>query len=214
MKRTNNYYTGIIKQLICLPATLLFLSQRRTVSKYAFNSCVILVLFFICTKAEGQRYRLSSSHISFYSSAPLEDIEAHNEQAQSIFDIKTGEIAFIVPIKGFQFRKSLMQEHFNENFMESHKYPDAQFEGKLTGFQADASDTQKVTAEGKLTIHGVTHHVEVPGKVTVGNPQIKMNAEFPVKVADYNIEIPRIVFYNIAEVVDVTVNFTYEPYNQ
>lgn len=191
---------------------IISLSKQKCLSKGL--PLVFLSLFFAFIQAEAQRYRLSSSEISFYSSAPLEDIAAHNTQAQSIFDISTGEIAFVVPIKGFQFRKSLMQEHFNENFMESDQYPHASFEGKLVGFEANNSSTQQVTAEGKLTIHGMTHDVKIPGEVKVGNGQIQMNAKFPVKVADYEIEIPKVVFYNIAEVVDVTVKFNYEPYQQ
>lgn len=175
---------------------------------------LILPLLLAYTQAEAQRYRLSSSEISFYSSAPVEDIEAHNKQAQSIFDASNGEIAFVVPIKGFQFEKSLMQEHFNENYMESDKYPHAKFEGQLKGFQADVASTQQVTAEGKLTIHGVTHQVKIPGEVTMGGQRIQMYAKFPIKLEDFNIEIPKVVFYNIAEVVDVTVNFTYESYQQ
>lgn len=175
---------------------------------------IILSLLLAYTQAEAQRYRLSSSEISFYSSAPMEDIEAHNQQAQSIFDASSGEIAFVVPIKGFQFKKSLMQEHFNENYMESEKFPHAKFEGKLVGFQADASGTQQVTAEGKLTIHGVTHPVKIPGEITMSEGQAQMRAKFPIKLEDWKIEIPKVVFYNIAEIVDVTVNFTYEPYHQ
>ncbi len=175
-------------------------------------SCYLLIVisFFLISTAEAQRYRLTSSEISFFSSAPMEDIEAHNKKAQSIFDTGSGEIAFVVPIKGFQFKKSLMQEHFNENYLESDKYPHAKFEGNLQGFQPDKPGKQTVTAKGELTIHGVTHSVEVPGEIEMNGSQIKMKAKFPVKVADYDIEIPTIVFYNIAEVVEVTVNFAYE----
>lgn len=212
-KITSAKRVSSLKKCILTKELNLLLSR----SIFASRLLQILTLTLValtCTQAEAQRYRLNSSEISFYSSAPLEDIEAHNKQAQSIFDVETREIAFIVPIKGFQFKKSLMQEHFNENFMESDQYPTAKFEGKLKGFQSDVSGKQKVTAEGKLTIHGVTHNVDVLGEVVVANPQIQMNAKFPVKLADYQIEIPKVVFFNIAEVVDVTVNFTYEPYSQ
>lgn len=198
---------------VCHPDTGKTLSAAKPEGTYFMAFLVVMVVTitaFTFTTAQAQRYRLVNSEISFFSSAPLEDIEAHNSKAQSIFDAKTGEIAFIIPIKGFQFAKSLMQEHFNENFMESDKYPTAKFEGELSGVYPEMIGKQKATAKGKLTIHGVTHEVEIPGEVNIRPDQITMNAKFPIKVADYNIEIPRVVFYNIAEEVEVTVNFTYE----
>ncbi|MEK6478404.1 YceI family protein [Catalinimonas sp. 4WD22] len=157
----------------------------------------------------AQKYRLSSSEVSFFSEAPMEDIEAHNTESRSIFDASTGDIAFVVPIKGFEFEKSLMQEHFNENYMESDKYPNAKFEGKLEGYEAGKS-VQQVTAKGQMTIHGVTHEIEIPGTVKNNSSGISMQASFPIKVADYDIKIPKIVFYNIAEEVEVSVNFQYQ----
>lgn len=184
------------------------------------NILVVLAigLSLVCTPAHAQKYRLSSSEVSFFSDAPMEDIEAFNKDTKSIFDASSGEIAFVVPIKSFAFEKSLMQEHFNENYLESDKYPDAKFEGKLHGYEAGKSgaggDTQQVTAKGKLTIHGVTHEVEVPGTIKINGSGLEMQAVFPVKVADYDIKIPKIVFYNIAEEVEVRVNFQYQPYAQ
>lgn len=162
----------------------------------------------------SQRYQLETSEISFYSDAPLEDIEAETTEAQSIFDASNGEIAFRVPIQSFQFKKSLMQEHFNENYLESDKYPHATFEGKLQGFSAEKTGSQSVTAAGKMTIHGVTQPIEVEGTIQPEGEGWEMKATFPITVADYKIKIPKVVFYNIAEVVDVTVHFTYRPYAQ
>lgn len=170
----------------------------------------IVCLLYAMQPVHAQRYKLTSGEISFYSEAPVEDIEATNKQIQSIFDAATGELAYIVKIKGFQFEKSLMQEHFNENYLESDKYPTATFEGKITDFSPEQPGKQQVTAKGTLTIHGLSHPVEIPGVITKEGNMLKMNAEFPVKLADYDIEIPKIVFYNIAEVVDVTVNLTYQ----
>lgn len=180
--------------------------------KYFLITAVFVSSHFFST-AHAQKYRLSSSEVSFFSDAPMEDIEAYNKDTKSIFDAGTGEIAFVVPIKGFEFEKSLMQEHFNENYLESDKYPDAKFEGKLQGYEAGKSK-QEVTARGKLTIHGVTHEVEVPGTIITNGSGMEMKATFPIKVADYDIDIPKIVFYNIAEEVEVRVNFQYQPYAQ
>jgi len=175
---------------------------------------LIFTWLLLCSTSvvQAQKYRLSDSEVSFYSDAPLEDIEAYNAEAKSIFDAETGEIAFVVPIKKFEFKKALMQEHFNENYLESDQYPNAKFEGKLKNFNTDKT-VQEVVASGKLSIHGVTQQVEVPGTVRQHPSGFEMKATFPVKVADYNIKIPKMVFYNIAEEVEVRVNFQYQPYD-
>ncbi|MEQ9439189.1 MAG: YceI family protein [Cyclobacteriaceae bacterium] len=172
---------------------------------------IIPLLGMLGNHSHAQRYRLASCEVSFYSEAPLENIEAVTVDAQSAFDSSSGEVAFLIPIRGFQFEKALMQEHFNENYLESEKYPNATFEGELEGFQPDISEEQTVTAKGKLTIHGVTREVEVPGTIQPANGNWEMQATFPISVADYKIKIPKVVFYNIAETVDVTVQFTYQP---
>jgi polyisoprenoid-binding protein YceI len=109
------------------------------------------------------------------------------------------------------FAKSLMQEHFNEKYMESEKFPKATFQGKLTGFDLTKSGSQEVRAQGKLTIHGVTRDIDVPGTIEVAGKKITMKSKFMVKVADYDITIPQLLFQNIAEQVEVTVDFTYKP---
>ena len=176
-----------------------------------YRLLLITCLLILSEIAFAQRYRLVSSHLSFFSKAPLEDIEAHTQQATSLFDAASAEIAFLVPVRSFQFEKSLMQEHFNENYLESEKYPNATFEGKLQGFEAESSEKQEVTAQGTFTIHGVTQRVEIPGEVQLQEDSLHMQATFPVKLEDYNIKIPKIVFYNIAETVEVEVQFTYQP---
>ncbi len=159
--------------------------------------------------AFAQRYRLVSSHVSFFSEAPMEDIAAHTEKAKSLFNAASAEIAFVVPIRSFQFEKSLMQKHFNENYLESEQYPNASFEGTLSDFNAESTQKQAVTARGKFTIHGVTHDVDIPGQVHLRGDSLHMQAAFPIKLEDYDIKIPKVVFYNIAEVIDVDVQFSY-----
>lgn len=160
----------------------------------------------------AQRFISEKNHVSFYSKAPMEDIEAHTYKSKSIFDTETGEIVFSVPINTFQFRKSLMQGHFNEKYLESHKYPRATFKGKVVGFK-NSSGKQTATAEGSLEIHGVTKKISVEGEIDVSSGQITVRSSFPVRVADYDIKIPKLVVANIAEVVDVKVEFIYVPYD-
>jgi polyisoprenoid-binding protein YceI len=167
------------------------------------------MMISICSSA--QKYVIEKSHVSFFSDAPLEDITANNKKSTSIFNTATNDIAFSIPIKEFQFQKSLMQEHFNEKYLESDKFPKSTFQGKISGYDANVAGAQNAKASGKLTIHGVTKDVEIPGTIEKQGDKLILKSKFKVRVADYNIEIPSLVFQNIAEVVEVTVDFTYKP---
>jgi polyisoprenoid-binding protein YceI len=163
----------------------------------------------------AQVYTAKSGEVSFHSEAPLENIDAVNHAPNSVLNTETREIAFLVPIRKFIFKKSLMQEHFNEKYMESDKYPSASFKGRINEAVNFSSDGEsKVTATGKMTIHGVEREVTVPGTVTVKNGEISIQAAFTVKVKDYNITIPKLMFQNIAESIDVKVNIHYTPYKK
>ncbi len=158
-------------------------------------------------------YLASECKVSFFSSAPLEDIEAVSTRATSALNGSDGSIAFKIPIKSFEFPNKLMQEHFNENYMESDKYPEAQFAGKIV--EIDRIDLKKpadytVTVKGDMTIHGVKKPVETKGVLSIKpDGTIHANSKFPVAVADYNVKIPTMVVKNIAEVVEVKVNAVY-----
>ena len=173
---------------------------------------VMPLLFLLFGYTNGQSFKSSESEIVFFSSAPLEDIKATNVKGTGLFNAGTGAIAFVVPIKGFQFRKSLMQQHFNENYMESGKYPQATFEGRLKGYNPQMAGSQEVLAEGRMTIHGVTNNISIKGQLTKLDRNIEMQSKFWIKVADYDIDIPRVVFYNIAEEVEVTVMFRFQEF--
>jgi polyisoprenoid-binding protein YceI len=174
-------------------------------------SMVFLVLcVFYSSGLKAQKFRSESSTVHFYSDAPMEDIEASNPDGKSVIDISSGRLVFSIPIKSFSFEKSLMQEHFNENYLESDKYPDATFKGELMDFDPAVMEWQKVKARGIMDIHGVERNIEVEGDIQISGGKIKIKAEFPIALKDYKIKIPKVVFYNIAEVVDVTITFEYE----
>jgi polyisoprenoid-binding protein YceI len=172
---------------------------------------LLIILLIISATAQAQKYTVEKSLITFFSDAAIEDIKADNKKASGIFNAATGEIVFSVPISEFKFAKSLMQEHFNEKYMESDKFPKATFQGKLQSYDANAKEPQQATAVGKMTIHGVTKDVEIPGKIETVNNNLKMNAKFMVKLADYKITIPQLLWQNIAEQVEVTIDFTFKP---
>lgn len=170
---------------------------------------LLLALLTALSPAHAQsKYMTKAGQASFFSSAPIENIEARNQQVAAVLNLGTGQLAFVVPIKGFVFKRSLMQEHFNENYLESDKFPKATFSGRFVGFEAATLATagpHQVQVEGDLTIHGVTHHVQVPATVELKGGQLLAQSTFPVTIADYNIKIPRLVVKNIAEVVSVRV---------
>ena len=152
-------------------------------------------------------------NISFYSSAPLEDIEAKTSNGTSVITTTKNEFFFLVPIKSFTFKSSLMQEHFNENYMESDKYADARFSGKVN----ETIDWKKdgvynVTVTGKLTVHGVDKDRTIPGTITVKNGTISILTKFDISCKEHGIKIPSMMSEKIAETVAVTVNGAYTPF--
>ena len=151
-------------------------------------------IWFSVHSAQAQKYILHEGTITFFSEAAIEDIKADNKKVSSIFNISSGEIAFSIPINEFQFEKKLMQQHFNEKYMESEKYPRSTFSGKLEGFSNSTAGDQSVKAIGKLTIHGVTKAVEIPGTVNFTSDSISMKSIFIIVLADYKIKIPQLLW--------------------
>ena len=176
---------------------------------------LLLFLFlglFLTTNA--QKLMTKNGYIGFYSHTPVEDIKGDNNQVASVLDISTGEVAFQVLIKSFRFEKALMEEHFNENYLESEKFPRSTFKGKITNLAAvDFTKPGKydVTVEGDLNIHDVTNKVSVKGNIEVVPGGIIANSKFNIVPEDYKIKIPAVVRNNIAKVIEVTVALKYTP---
>ena len=147
-------------------------------------------------------------NIDFFSSTPIEDIKAINSQVSCVLNKTTGEFAFQVPIKGFVFKNALMQEHFNENYLESDLYPKSVFKGKIIDWEKiNLSDKAvDVIIDGELTIHGVKKNIKESGKIWYTKDKIMGECSFDIAVADYNIKIPRIVRQNIAKIIKISVD--------
>ncbi len=158
------------------------------------------------------KYATRNGEISFFSHTAVEDIDAVNHKATSVLDAATGAMEFAVLIKGFEFEKALMQEHFNENYMESNTYPKATFKGKVAGVTAEqlkTAATYEVTVSGELTIHGVAKPVSSKGTlVSDGKGAVKASSDFIVKPADHGIKVPGGV--NVAEEIQVKVRIDYQ----
>ncbi|HEY0740516.1 MAG TPA: YceI family protein [Chryseosolibacter sp.] len=171
---------------------------------------LLTLLIFTSTLVTAQKMTVEKSKVVFFSDAAIEDITADNKKASGLFNQDNGEIVFSIPMSAFKFAKALMQEHFNEKYMESEKFPKATFQGKVEGYNKNLN-SQSVKAIGKMTIHGVTKDVEIPGTITKQGNKLQMNTKFMVKLADYNITIPQLLWQNIAEQVEVTADFTFKP---
>lgn len=157
----------------------------------------------------AQKYMTQNGVISFFSSTPIEDIEAVNNQVSAVVNSETGEIAAVLLLKAFNFEKALMQEHFNEKYVESDKFPKSVFKGRILEFDKLNLNEEKgqVILKGELTIHGITNSIVVDGLLSQDGTSINLLLEFNVNVADYNIKIPKTVRDNIADNIKVTVKF-------
>jgi polyisoprenoid-binding protein YceI len=178
---------------------------------------ITALTIFLSLSIQAQIYtaKAGSTSISFYSEAPLENIEAVNKSASIVLKTTTNEIQMSVSIQNFKFKNALMEEHFNENYMETTKYPKAVFKGKINeAVDYTKEGETKVTITGKMEIHGVTKDITIDGAMTKAGSDLKLFSKFKIKVADYNIKVPSMYVKNIAEVVDVTFNTVLEPYQK
>lgn len=177
---------------------------------------VTIVIAAIMTNgmAQATKYMTRSGHINFFSHAPIEDITADNYEVGSIIDAATGEMVFTLRMTGFEFEKKLMQQHFNENYVESDKFPKATFKGIITNNEKvdySTPGTFSVNVKGDLTIHGVSKTLQTPGTIEVTSDGLKASSKFIIKPSDFDIRIPGIMRNKIAEEIEVTVNMAYEP---
>lgn len=171
-------------------------------------------LALFVNQADGQIYFTKQGKIHFYSKTKMEAIEASNKTANAVIDAGSGKVEFGVTIKGFRFEKALMEQHFNENYMESEKYPKATFKGKIddlasVNFTKDGSYGVNVT--GDMTIHGVTKKMTIPGQIIVAKGKVSVKSKFDVVYSDFNIEIPGVVKENFTKSMAVDLEAALEP---
>jgi polyisoprenoid-binding protein YceI len=173
------------------------------------NKLLLLSLAFVgcMASAKAQVYASKAANLRFFSETPIENIEAVSNTTVGVLATDKNSLQFSVFIKSFVFDKALMQEHFNENYMESETYPKATFSGIVSGISDWSKEgTYDVTATGDLTIHGVTQKRTIPGKITISGESIVVESKFMVKCVDHKIEIPKIVIQKIAEEIEVSLN--------
>jgi polyisoprenoid-binding protein YceI len=182
---------------------------------------VITLVFAVCvgTTSFAQQFFTKNGKINFDATSPSspEKIVGINRTATCVIDIKTGAIQFAVLMKGFEFERALMEEHFNENYVESSKFPKSEFKGKLkdienVNFSKDG--TYNIKVKGDLTMHGETKEIETTGKLLIQGGKINASADFSVKLSDYKISIPGLVADKVAKVATISVNCSLEPFKK
>jgi len=178
------------------------------------------MLFAFATNAQEKNYdntfATTSGKVHFFSKSPLEDIEAVTQKAIGVFDTKTKKVQAKLPISSFEFKQKLMQEHFNENYLESDKYPYAILDGVIVeDIDYTKDGVREVTLKGDLTVHGVKKPRDIKVKITVksGVP-VNVVSEFSIQLVDHKIKIPKAVLLNIAEVIKVDLNFDMAKYEK
>ncbi len=167
---------------------------------------VVLITTLLPASLTAQKYITRNGSISFFSKTLMENIEAHNNQVNVALDFSDGTLAFRALIKSFNFEKALMQEHFNENYMESDKYPTSVFNGRIKDFpkiDLKKNGTWQVEVTGDLTIHGVAQKVTVNGTIEVKDGVVSGKSEFSVRLKEYKVKRPKAV----SEVITISVSF-------
>ena len=167
---------------------------------------MVIIYFILSLFAIKQetRYVIENSTIEFYSYALLEDIQAVNTESVGAVDLQSGEFIIKIPVSAFEFPNKLMQKHFNDSYLETDKYPECIFKGTI----------DEDIASGEITLHGVTKEIQIPAVITEEGDKIKINADFKIALKEHKIKIPRLLFQNIAEEIEVKVSSIFTKFQE
>lgn len=180
---------------------------------------ILIISVFLLSGFLGiaqDKFYTKSGNIQFDATAASspEKIIGENHASVCVLDTKTGALQFSVPMSGFEFEKALMQEHFNENYVETKLFPKAEFRGSITNpasVQYSKDGTYKVKVKGKLVMHGVTKEVTTDGEILIKGGKISAKAGFSVTLLDYNIKIPTVVADKVGTQARIVVDCSLEP---
>lgn len=174
------------------------------------QNCLVLLILFLASSAVAQASLSRSGTISFFSDAPLEKIEAHNRQVISKIDLEEGTLDFAILMKAFQFEKALMQTQFNNDYLESDKYPKSNFQGQIQNLpliDLTKDGSYPVTVTGILFLHGVSKRITEKGTLKVSNGKVThVSSKFAINLQDYHIKIPVILKEKISEIIQIEVS--------
>ncbi|OEK07348.1 hypothetical protein A8C32_18095 [Flavivirga aquatica] len=182
------------------------------------NKLIIPLVYLIATLINNDtglpnKYITSQGQVTFFSYTSVENIEAKNNQVLSVIDFSNNEIAISMLMNAFVFKKALMQEHFNESYIESDLYPKATFEGTIVDFDATNTSVQTKMIKGKLTIREITKEIEIKVKIEHIENTYILSGDFELTVKDFEIKIPSILAPNISKTIAVQFQFKYQPYD-
>jgi hypothetical protein len=175
--------------------------------KIIFSMSAVYAIIVLMSYSLGTVFKTNTGNVSFFSETPAMNIEANSQVLSSIISPDNNTLAFSVQNTSFHFKNALMEEHFNEKYIESDKYPRSSFSGKINE-QIDLrkEGVYKVTATGKLNIHGVEQLRTISGDLTISKNKLHLNSSFMVKLVDHKIEVPTLVFEKVAEEIKITVD--------
>jgi len=181
-----------------------------------FIILLALITFFASTQIVAQqRYKITNPSVNFYAGTPLEDIDGTSDKLIGIIDAETNSFGFRIAMNTFQFPRKLMQEHYNENYLETDKYPNAEFKGEIVGvIDWEKAATYEVMAKGEFNVHGISKPYEIPSSITIHEDgSMQLLSEFEIILENHDIKRPKIVLMKIAEKADVTVKAELEKIN-
>ena len=172
-------------------------------------SIFFLSFLIIKTSFAQEKYFTKTGKIQFFSKTTAENIDATNRSAAVILDSKTGDLQFAVLMKGFEFKKALMQEHFNSKYIESDKYPKAEFKGQIVNnseIKYTTDGTYNAKVKGKLTLHGTTKDIETNGTITIKGGKITTASTFNIQLPDYSVKVPTVNRSQVSDNIKITVD--------
>ena len=180
------------------------------------KTLVLLVAFLVVTSISfaQDKFYTKTGKVNFYSKAPLEEINGKNKTATAVLDSKSGAIQFAVQMKGFEFEKQLMEQHFNENYVESEAFPRSEFRGFIdnnANINYSRTGTYTAKVKGKLTLHGVTQDVESAATIKINDGSIDASSAFNVLLSDFKISIPSLVKDKVSNSIKIVVDCNLQP---
>ncbi|TVP51687.1 MAG: YceI family protein [Mongoliibacter sp.] len=170
---------------------------------------IILLAYLLCLSqfSFGQEFFTETGYVNFLSKASLNEFNGESKQLNGLIDLDKNLLDFYIDLNTLKTGIGLRDRHMRENYLETNKYPYAEFTGKIAeGPELKNGESRKVTATGKFTIHGVERKIEVPGTIKrVNNNTVELEANFKVLLGDYKIDIPKVMFYELSEEQTVTI---------
>ncbi len=175
------------------------------------KTSILITLLFCFSVTFAQEKLITKNGITtFEASVPsFEEVKAKNESVTCILNTKTGEIASLALIKGFKFKVALMEEHFNENYIESTRYPKATFRGVIKDFDLKAltGSVKEFSINGKLEMHGKSKDISTIAKIKKTDKGVEIETNFSVNASDFDITIPSVVKNKVSNKINVASDF-------